>query len=68
MRRGFLYLMKTMDWSSRKVLASRLSNSMDAAFCVEALKAALAKHGIKEIFDTESHMMVFSSRVVCLKH
>jgi len=45
MRRGFLYLVAIMDWYSRKVLAWRLSNSMDADFCVEALKEALAKHG-----------------------
>ncbi len=32
-----------MDWHSRKALAWRLSNSMDAGFCVEALKEALAK-------------------------
>ena len=45
MRRGFLYLVAIMDWHSRKVLAWRLSNSMEAAFCVEALKEALANHG-----------------------
>ena len=64
MRRGFLYLVAIMDWYSRKVLAWRISNSMDAAFCVEALKDALAKHGTPEIFNTDSHMMVTSSRVV----
>jgi len=67
MRRGFLYLvgdplpdrvMRSMiprgvDWHSRKVLAWRLSNSMDADFCVEALKEALAKHGTPEIFNTD---------------
>ena len=42
-----------MDWHSRKVLAWRLSNSMDTAFCVEALKEALAKHGTPEIFNTD---------------
>jgi transposase InsO family protein len=42
-----------MDWYSRKVLAWRLSNSMDADFCVEALKDALAKHGKPEIFNTD---------------
>ena len=52
MRRGFLYLVAIMDWYSRKVLAWRLSNSMDADFCVEALKKALAKHGKPEIFNT----------------
>ena len=42
-----------MDWYSRKVLAWRLSNSMDAAFCVEALKEALSKHGTPEVFNTD---------------
>lgn len=42
MRRGFLYLVAIMDWASREVLAWRLSNTMDAAFCVEALREALA--------------------------
>ncbi len=42
-----------MDWHSRKVLAWRLSNSMDADFCVEALKEALAKHGKPDIFNSD---------------
>lgn len=53
MRRGFLYLVAIMDWYSRKVLTWRLSNSMDADFCVEALKDALAKHMKPEIFNTD---------------
>jgi len=53
MRRGFLYLVAVMDWASRKVLAWRLSNTMDAAFCVEALKEALARFGRPEIFNTD---------------
>ena len=53
MRRGFLYLVATMDWHSRKVRAWRLSNSMDAAFYIEALKEALAVHGTPEIFNTD---------------
>lgn len=53
MRRGFLYLVAIMDWFSRKVLAWRRSNSMDADFCVEALKEALAKYGTPEIFNTD---------------
>ena len=53
MRRGFLYLVAIVDWFSRKVLAWRLSNSMDADFCVEALKEALAKYGTPEIFNTD---------------
>jgi len=53
MRRGFLYLVAIMDWFSRKVLAWRLSNSMDVEFCLEALKEALSKHGTPEIFNTD---------------
>jgi putative transposase len=53
MRRGFLYLVAIMDWFSRKVLSWRLSNSMDADFCVDALKEALAKYGPPEIFNTD---------------
>ncbi len=45
MRHGFLYLVAIMDWFSRKVLAWRLSNTMEADFCVEALEAALARSG-----------------------
>jgi putative transposase len=53
MRRGFLYLVAIMDWYSRKVLAWRLSNSMEADFCVEALKEALAKYGKPEIMNSD---------------
>jgi len=53
LQRGFLYLVAIMDWHSRKVLSWRLSNSMDAGFCIEALKKALAKHGAPEIFNTD---------------
>ena len=53
MRRGFLYLVAIMDWYSRKVLSWRLSNSMDAGFCVDALKEALAKYGKPEIMNTD---------------
>lgn len=53
MRRGFLYLVAIMDWYSRKVLAWRLSNSLEADFCIEALKEAMAKYGKPEIFNTD---------------
>lgn len=53
MRRGFLYLVAIMNWYSRKVLAWRLSNSMEADFCVEALKEALSKHGPPEIMNSD---------------
>lgn len=53
MRRGFLYLVAVMDWHSRKVLSWRLSNTLDADFCVAALEEALAKYGTPEIFNTD---------------
>jgi len=51
--RGFLYLVAIMDWASRAVLAWRLSNSMDASFCVSALEEALACFGKPDIFNTD---------------
>lgn len=51
--RGFLYLVAIMDWASRAVLSWRLSNSMDASFCVAALEEALARFGRPEIFNTD---------------
>ena len=53
MARGFCYLVAIMDWSSRKVLAWRLSNTLDAYFCVEALNEAIARYGVPEIFNTD---------------
>lgn len=52
-QRGFLYLVAIMDWATRHVLAWRLSNTMDAGFCVEALQEALAGYGKPEIFNTD---------------
>jgi len=53
MSRGFLYLVAIMDWASRAVLAWRLSNTLDADFCVRALEEALARFGRPEIFNTD---------------
>ena len=53
MARGFVYLAAVVDWASRRVLAHRVSITMEAEFCVEALKEALAKHGRPEIFNTD---------------
>lgn len=61
MRRGFLYLVAVMDWYSRKVLSWRLSNTLDADFCVEALKEALAKYGKPAIFNTDQGSQFTSS-------
>ncbi|MCL4743792.1 MAG: IS3 family transposase [Burkholderiaceae bacterium] len=53
MARGFVYLAVVLDWFSRRVLSWRVSITMEAAFCVEALEDALARHGKPEIFNTD---------------
>ena len=53
MARGFVYLVAIMDWHSRKVLSWRVSNTLDASFCVEALEEAIETHGVPEIFNTD---------------
>jgi putative transposase len=62
MRRGFLYLVAVMDWSTRKVLSWRVSNTMDADFCIEALEEALARFGRPEIFNTDQGSQFTSPR------
>lgn len=52
-RHGFLYLVAIMDWATRKVLAWRLSNTMHASFCVEALQEAIDTYGSPEIMNTD---------------
>ena len=53
MKRGFVYLAAVLDWATRRVLAWRLSISMTADFCVEAVEEAIAKYGKPEIFNTD---------------
>jgi putative transposase len=53
MARGFCYLVAVIDWFTRKVLAWRLSITMDAAFCIEAVEEALARYGKPEIFNSD---------------
>jgi len=53
MAKGFLYLVVIMDWVSRAVLAWRLSNTLGADFCVDALEEALSRYGRPEIFNTD---------------
>ena len=53
MARGFVYLAAVVDWASRRVLAHRVSISMDTEFCREALEEALARYGCPEIFNTD---------------
>lgn len=53
MARGFCYLTAIMDWASRRVLSFRLSNTLDAAFCIEALDEALKRYGAPQIMNTD---------------
>jgi putative transposase len=62
MRRGFLYLVAVMDWTTRKVLCWRVSNTMDVEFCLAALEEALARFGRPEIFNTDQGRQFTSPR------
>ena len=62
MRRGFLYLVAIMDWATRKVLSWRVSNTMEADFCIEALEEALKHHPAPEIFNTDQGSQFTSPR------
>jgi putative transposase len=69
MRRGFVYLVAVMDWASRRILAFRLSNTLTADFCVEALEEAIARHGVPEIVNTDQGCQFTCSEfIVKLKH
>jgi putative transposase len=61
MARGFVYLAAVVDWFSRRVLAWRVSITLEAAFCIEALEDALARHGWPEIFNTDQGSQFTSS-------
>jgi putative transposase len=53
MARGFVYLAVVLDWATRRILAWRLSNSLTADFCVEALEEAITCYGVPEIMNTD---------------
>jgi putative transposase len=53
MAKGFVYLCAVVDWASRRVLAHRVSITMDTDFCVQAVEEALAKYGRPEIFNID---------------
>jgi len=53
MARGFVYLAVVLDWATRRILAWRLSNSLTADFCVEALEEAITRYGVPEIINTD---------------
>ena len=50
---GFVYLTAVLDWYSRRILSWRLSTTLNAAFCVEAVRDAIGKYGFPEIFNTD---------------
>jgi putative transposase len=52
LRCGFMYLAAVMDWHTRRILSWRLSNTLEADFCVAALEDALQLHGAPDIFNT----------------
>ena len=64
MAQGFTYLVAIMDWHSRCVLAWRLSTSLDASFCIEALKEALQNYGAPEIFNSDQGSQFTSTEFV----
>ena len=70
MKRGFVYLVAIIDWATRRVLAHRLSISMTADFCVEALEEAIARYGAPEIFNTDQGSQFTSGNFtgLLLKH
>jgi len=53
MAKGFMYLVAIMDWHSRRVLSWRVSNTLDADFCIEALEEAIRRFGAPDIFNTD---------------
>ena len=53
MEHGFVYLVAVVDWFSRRVLAWRLSNTIDTSFCLDALEEAITKYGRPDIFNTD---------------
>jgi putative transposase len=61
MAKGFVYLVAVMDWFSRRVLSWRLSITMEADFCVEAVQEAMANHGQPKIFNTDQGVQFTSA-------
>ena len=66
MARGFVYLAAVLDWFSRRVLSWRLSITLEADFCIEAVEDALARHGAPEIFNTDQGSQFTSAEFIGL--
>ena len=68
MARGFIYLAAVMDWATRRVLAWRVSNTLTADFCVEAVEEAIARYGKPEIFNTDQGSQFTSDDFTTMLH
>ena len=66
MRKGFIYLAAVLDWSTRRVLSWRLSNSLSTDFCIEAVEEAVQRYGKPEIFNTDQGSQFTSQEFVGL--
>ena len=64
MAKGFVYLVAVMDWFSRRVLAWRVSITLETDFCVEALQEAMNRHGQPEIFNTDQGVQFTSAAIL----
>ncbi len=64
MKRGFVYLAVVLDWASRRIQSWRVSNTLTADFCVEALDEAIVRHGRPEIMDTDQGSQFTSSEFI----
>jgi putative transposase len=64
MARGFIYLAAVLDWFTRRVLSWRVSITLEAAFCIEAVEEALARHGSPEIFNTDQGSQFTSTEFI----
>lgn len=66
MRKGFVYLAAVIDWTTRRVLSWKLSNSLTTDFCIEAVEDAIDRHGKPEIFNTDQGCQFTSNAFVGL--
>jgi putative transposase len=64
MARGFIYLTAALDWFTRRILAWRVSITLEADFCIEAVEEALARHGKPEIFNTDQGSQFTSAEFI----
>lgn len=66
MAKGFMYLTAVIDWFSRFILSWRISNTLDAAFCLEAVEEAFTKYGKPQVFNTDQGCQYTSKEFVAL--